>query len=102
VWSQPDTYAAWPEPRATDLAVAGLTQEELWSAAAAGTQLTGGGRLLSVANPASPSGLASFTEPLSGSGSLVLVTHASAVRCDRIAVDERVTDRFDPPQPARS
>ena len=42
--------------------------------------LTDGGRLLSEANPASPSGLASLTEPLARSGSLVLVTHASAER----------------------
>ncbi len=102
VWSQPDTYDAWPAPEGTDPAVAGVTQEELWRAAAAGTQLTGGGRLLSAANPASPSGLASLTEPLSGSGSLVLVAHALADRCARIAADERVTDRFDPPHPARS
>jgi uncharacterized protein (TIGR03089 family) len=102
VWSQPDTYDAWPEPENTDPAVAGVTHEELWRAAAAGTHLTGGGRLLSVANPASPSGLASLTEPLSGSGSLVLVAHASAERCEQIAADERVTDRFDPSHPARS
>jgi uncharacterized protein (TIGR03089 family) len=102
VWAQPDAYDAWPAAADADLAVAGVTQDELWRAAAAGNHLTGDGRLLSVTNPASPSGLASFTEPLSCSGSLVLVAHASTERCEQIAADERVTDRFDPPQPARS
>jgi uncharacterized protein (TIGR03089 family) len=102
VWSQPDAFVAWPGPSDDDLAVAGATQRELWSAAAAGNHLTDGGRLLSEANPASPSGLASLTEPLARSGSLVLVAHASEERCARIAADERVTHRFDPDQPARS
>ncbi len=102
VWSQPDAYVAWPAPEDDDLAVAGVTQQELWGAAAAGTLLTGGGRLFSEANPASPSGLASLTEPLACSGSLVLVAHVSAERRERIAADERVTDRFDPAHPARS
>ena len=96
VWSQPDAYAAWPEPGDDDPAVAGTTQAELWSAAAAGNHLHDGGRLLSEANPASPPGLASLTEPLARSGSLVLLAHASAERRERIAVDERVTARFDP------
>ena len=94
VWSQPDAYAAWPGPADDDAAVAGTTQAELWRSAAAGEHLIGGGRLLSEANPASPSGLASLTEPLACSGSLVLVSHASAERRERIAADERVTDRF--------
>jgi hypothetical protein len=38
--------------------------------------------------------LASLTEPLARSGSLVLVVHASTERRERIAEDERVTDRF--------
>jgi uncharacterized protein (TIGR03089 family) len=94
VWSQPDAYVAWPGPADDDLAVTGTTHTELWRSAAAGDLLTDGGRLLSDANPASPSGLASLTEPLARSGSLVLVAHASAERCDRIATDERVTHRF--------
>lgn len=96
VWSQPDAFVAWPGPSDDDPAVEGVTHRELWSAAAAGIRLDDGGRLLSEANPASPSGLASLTEPLLRSGSLVLVAHASAERCDHIAADERVTDRFDP------
>ena len=75
---------------------------ELWRAAAVGIQITDGGRLLSETSPASPSGLASFTEPLARSGSMVLVTHTSEERRERIAADERVTARFDPGQPARS
>jgi uncharacterized protein (TIGR03089 family) len=97
VWSQPDAYAAWPGPAEDDAAVAGTTHAELWRSAAAGEHLIGGGRLLSEANPASPSGLASLTEPLACGGSLVLVTHTSAERRERIAADERVTDRFPPP-----
>jgi uncharacterized protein (TIGR03089 family) len=96
VWSQPDAYVAWPGPEDDDPAVAGTTQAELWRAAAAGSHLTDGGRLLSEANPASPPGLASLTEPLARSGSLVLLAHASAERRERVAADERVTDRFGP------
>ena len=73
-----------------DPAVAGVTQAELWRAAAAGSHITDGGRLLSETNPASPSGLASFIEPLARSGSMVLVTHVRPGR-ERIAADERVT-----------
>jgi uncharacterized protein (TIGR03089 family) len=103
VWSQPDAYVAWPGPADDDAAVAGVTQTELWGSAAAGDLLTDGGRLLSEANPASPSGLASLTEPLARSGSLVLVAHASAEKRERIAADERVTHRFPSAgQPARS
>jgi uncharacterized protein (TIGR03089 family) len=94
VWSQPDAYAAWPGPTDDDAAVAGITHAELWRSAAAGEHLIGGGRLLSEANPASPSGLASLTEPLVCSGSLVLVAHASSERRELIAAEERVTDRF--------
>jgi uncharacterized protein (TIGR03089 family) len=96
VWSQPDVYAAYPGPADDDVAVTGTTQAELWGSAAAGELLADGGRLLSEANPASPSGLASLTEPLARSGSLVLVTRVSAERRERIAADERVTGRFAP------
>ena len=74
----------------------GLTQDELWRAAAVGSNVTDGGRLLSETSPASPSGLASLTEPLACGGSLVLVAHSSPEGRERIAVDERVTDRFPP------
>jgi uncharacterized protein (TIGR03089 family) len=102
VWAQPDSYVAWPGPADDDPAVAGTTQRALWSAAAAGNNVSDGGRLLSEANPASPPGIASLTEPLARSGSLVLLARASPERRERIAADERVTHRFDPVQPARS
>jgi uncharacterized protein (TIGR03089 family) len=102
VWSQPDAYVAWPAPADDDRAVAGVSQADLWTAAAAGSQITDGGRLLSETSPASPSGLASFIEPLARNGSMVLVTAASEERRERIAADERVTARFDPGQPVRS
>lgn len=82
VWSQPDTYAAWPEPGGNDLAVAGTTQRELW---ASGTS----DRLLSEVNPASPAGLPALTESLAGGGSLVLVTHATPARVTHISTLER-------------
>jgi uncharacterized protein (TIGR03089 family) len=99
VWSQPDAYAAYPGPADDDRAVAGLTQDQLWRSAAAGEVVTEGGRLLSEANPASPSGLSSLTEPLARGGSLVLLAHVEAGRRERIALDERVTDRFHGPPP---
>ena len=102
VWAQPDAYVAWPAPADDDPAVAGLTQQEMWGAAAVGRHLTDGGRLLSETSPASPSGLASFTEPLARSGSMVLVARVDDERREQIAADERVTARFDPGQPARS
>jgi uncharacterized protein (TIGR03089 family) len=101
VWSQPDAFVPWSPPEPGDLAVAGITQAELWRAAAAG-ESHGGGRLLSESNPASPSGLASITGPLSSSGSLVLVVNASVERLARIASDERVSERFDPGPPGQS
>jgi uncharacterized protein (TIGR03089 family) len=100
VWAQPDSFVAFDPPEDDDPAVDGVTQDDLWKSAAAGENLTGGGRLLSDANPASPSGLASLTEPLACSGSLVLVAHVSDERRERIAADERVTDRFVPAGPA--
>jgi uncharacterized protein (TIGR03089 family) len=100
VWGQPDAYVAWQPPTTDDPAVEGTTHGELWQSAAAGEHLTDGGRLLSEANPASPSGLASLTEPLACGGSLVLVTRVSVDRREQIAVDERVTGRFDAQPPA--
>ena len=107
VWGQPDAFAPWDPPTADDLAVPGTTQGELWRAAAAGTLLTGegfsdGGRLLTEDSPASPSGLASFVEPLARSGSIVWVVHADGpearARLDATYDAERATAR----QSARS
>lgn len=98
IWSQPDAFAPWDPPAADDLATAAsygeATQGETWSAAAAGSLLTDGGRLLTGANPASPPGIATFTEPLVRGGSLVLVTHAGPERLEAIYATERATARF--------
>ncbi|KQW49412.1 hypothetical protein ASC77_12140 [Nocardioides sp. Root1257] len=98
VWSQPDAFIAYDPPGPDDAATAGSlgdrTQGETWRAAAAGSLLTDGGRLLSEANPASPPGLASFTEPLARGGSLVLVVHSEPERLTSTYVAERATARF--------
>jgi uncharacterized protein (TIGR03089 family) len=97
VWSQPDAFVATDPPTAEDPAVssAGVdtSHGELWSAAAAGSLLTDGGRLLVAANPASPPELATFTEPLARRGSVVLVVgpDLTADRLDGLAQAERVT-----------
>ena len=98
VWSQPDAFTAWDPPTAADRATGpsygGATQGETWRTAAAGSLLTDGGRLLTEANPASPPGLATFTEPLVRDGSLVLVTHAGPGRLETTYAAERATARF--------
>lgn len=105
VWSQPDAFTPWDAPGPEDLAwswataEAQATQAEMLAAAAAGSLLTDGGRLLTTANPTSPSGVAAFTEPLVRGGSVVLVAAADADRLEATAAQERVTDRD---QPARS
>jgi uncharacterized protein (TIGR03089 family) len=101
VWSQPDAFVAWDPPRDDDAALPGVSQGELWSAAAAGSLLTDGGRLLTEANPASPPGIATFVEPLARGGSLVLVAHADPAQLEATYAAERATARF-PAQPARS
>lgn len=97
VWSQPDAFTSMDPPGPGDLAwdVAGdrRTHQEMWSTAASGR--TGGSRLLSVANPASPPGIASLIEPLSDGGSVVLVTDAGRpeidpARLEAIRIAERV------------
>ena len=101
VWSQPDAFVAWDPPGDDDLALPGISQGELGKAAAAGSLLADGGRLLTEANPASPPGIATFVEPLARGGSLVLVSHADPDRLDATYAAERATARF-PAQPARS
>lgn len=93
VWSQPDSFVPLDPPGPHDPALPGVTHEELWGAAAAGTLVTDGGRLYSEANPASPSGLASFTEPLVRGGSVVLVAHPDPDRVDSTYEAERATSR---------
>ncbi|WP_309647960.1 TIGR03089 family protein [Nocardioides sp.] len=98
VWSQPDSFIPWdpsqPADDATRLGGVTLTQAELWEAAADGTLVTVGGRRLSVANPASPPGIATFAEPLARSGSVVLVVHAERERLEATYAAERATARF--------
>jgi uncharacterized protein (TIGR03089 family) len=94
VWSQPDAWVSVDPPGPHDLAVDGVTQGELWAAAAAGEVLADGGRVLTEENPASPSGLSSFTEPLVRGGSLVLVANADPGRLDATYAAERATTRF--------
>lgn len=97
IWSQPDGFAAWDPPGDADPATDDLTQAQLWEphdlTAAVGSSLTDGGRLLSVADPASPPGTATFTEPLARGGSLVLVRHPDPARLDDVYDAERATAR---------
>ena len=98
IWSQPDSFIPWDPPGADDLAydLGGqtMTHEQLWTAAAVGSLVTDGGRLLTEANPASPPGIATFVEPLSHGGSLVLVVRAERERSEAIYVAERASARF--------
>lgn len=98
IWSQPDAFVPWDPPTGADPAVdlPGLlaTQAQLCETAAVGTLVSDGGRLLSVADPASPSGVATFVEPLVRSGSLVLVARADRQRLEATYVAERATARF--------
>lgn len=98
IWSQPDAFTPWDPPTQDDPAVdrsgVRLTQQEMWEAAAAGTLVSGNGRLLVAASPASPPELATFTEPLARGGSLVLVTRAGPERLEAIHLAEHATDRF--------
>jgi len=84
IWGQPDAYAGLNPPGPS---------EPDWEAAATGSLLTDGGRLLSTQNPASPPGICVLTEPLARSGSLVLVVGADDDRLESVATDERVTAR---------
>jgi hypothetical protein len=79
---------------AYDLAGETVTHGQLWTAAAVGNLVTDGGRLLSVANPASPPGIATFAEPLVRSGSLVLVVQAGRDGIEATYAAERATARF--------
>ena len=93
IWGQPDAFTAWDPPTGDDPATDSATQDALMAAAAAGSLLTDGGRLLTAANPASPPGIATFTEPLARSGSLVLVASPDPGRLDALYDAERATHR---------
>lgn len=92
VWSQPDAYVPWDPPAGDDPATDDATHRQLWSTAAAGS-FPHGGRLLTESNPASPSGLSSFTEPFARAGSLVLVAQADQERLDATEAAEQATVR---------
>ncbi|WP_278259063.1 TIGR03089 family protein [Nocardioides convexus] len=92
IWSQPDAFVAYDPPAGDDLALdPGPSQATLWREAAAGT-LVGGGRLLSVANPVTEP--ATFCEPLTQGGSLVLVARAEQGPLEAAYAAERATARF--------
>jgi uncharacterized protein (TIGR03089 family) len=95
IWSQPDAFTPWdppgPEDPAVEIAGRELTQGELWREAAAGT-IVGGGRLLSIADPVTE--VATFSEPLTQGGSLVLVARAERDQLQATYVAERATARF--------
>ncbi|KRF29389.1 TIGR03089 family protein [Nocardioides sp. Soil805] len=101
IWSQPDAFAPWDPPTGQDAATGAAygdrSQAALMESAAAGSLLTDGGRLFSVANPASPPGIATFTEPLVRGGSLVLVRHPDPARLDATYAAERATHRAGEP-----
>lgn len=95
IWSQPDAFTPFDPPEADDVAILvgdrAITQAELWGEAAAGA-LVGSGRLLSVANPVVEP--ATFSEPLTQGGSLVLVAQAEQGRLEATYAAERATARF--------
>lgn len=95
VWGQPDGFTAWDPPTGEDVALEAdgetRTQAALMEAAAAGSSLTDGGRLITATNPASPPGVVAFTEPLARGGSLVLVRHADRERWQSTYDVERAT-----------
>ena len=96
IWGQPDGFTAWDPPTSDDAATDALTQGELLAqrlTAAVGERTPGGGRLLSMTDPASPPGTVTFTEPLARSGSLVLIRNPDLARVDDVHVAERVTAR---------
>ncbi len=93
VWSEPDAFVALDPPGDHDLALPGLPQGRLWETAAGGSLLHGGGRLLTRQNPASPSGIPCFTEPLVTGGSVVLVAHPDEERLEATYASERATAR---------
>ncbi|MBF4161849.1 TIGR03089 family protein [Nocardioides acrostichi] len=100
VWGQPDAFSPYDPPTGDDQALSdGTSQAQLTEAAARGSLLTDGGRLLVVSGPASPPDPATLVEPLARGGSVVLVVGAPPTpgpleeRVERLAADERITHR---------
>ncbi|MDT0201895.1 TIGR03089 family protein [Nocardioides sp. AE5] len=103
VWGQPDSFLPWDPPQADDLALlagpdgpAATTQAELVTPATgeAWDLVAGGGRLLTTANPASPTGLATFVAPLVSGGSTVWVAHADPDSLERKYAAEQATGQL--------
>lgn len=94
VWTQPDAFTPWDPPTADDSATDDATQAELFAAASGGTLLGDGGRLLTDANPASPTGRATFTEPLVRRGSAIWVANANPGTWQQKYDAERATAEF--------
>lgn len=94
IWGQPDAFTAWDPPTGEDLAAPGLTQGQLWPTITTVSPARGD-RLLSEWNPASGSGLSTFTSTLASSGSMVLAVGADEKQRQAVATDERVTARAD-------
>ena len=97
VWSQPDAFVPWDPAAPDDLAAFGRTQAALFTDD--GT-VGPGSRLLTTANPVSPEGLATFTQPLVRGGSTVWVRNPDPGSWQRKYDDERATEVFGD-QPAR-
>ena len=99
IWTQPDAFTAWDAPTGDDPALewggVRTNQSAMIEAATAGSLLTDGGRLMTAANPTSPSGVAAFTEPLVRGGSVVFVASPDADRLSLTAQQERVTATYD-------
>lgn len=96
VWSQPDAFTPWDPPAADDPASDDATQAELFAAASgaphkADSLIGDGGRLLTDANPAAPTGRATFTEPLVRRGSAIWVANADSASWQQKYDAERAT-----------
>lgn len=91
VWSQPDAFSPWDPPQPADAALDGMSQSQLYAAAAGTPLVEPGGRLLTTANPATEPGAASFVVPLVRGGSTIWVAHADPDRWQRTYDDERAT-----------
>ncbi|MBD8868725.1 TIGR03089 family protein [Nocardioides donggukensis] len=106
VWSQPDSFVAWDPPTGDDEAVPGIGQRTALASTGGEVAdlLTPGGRLLTAANPASPTGLATFLAPLTRSGGTVWVANPDPTRWEQRYAEERATAQWCGPesQPTRS
>lgn len=102
VWSQPDAFVPWDPPDGDDQALPGLSQRALVAAATdgrPGPSPTQADRLMTAANPASPTGLAAFVEPCVRGGSTILVAHPNPQDWATTFTAERATSGA---HPARS